>query len=348
MATWEENLQKRLTSPFDTPVYYFASTEDAMLQMAARQTLQALLAHTGDSEVTRIDGPAPDLGQVIAAAGAISFFGTPRIVELYQITPSAIKDKDAEELATLFAQLENAVLVVTCLYKDSKAAGTKKAKALLDAAARTGFAAELAKPTRRENIQFLHRVAAQYGAQFEQANGHDAAEALLDRAGEDHYLLENEVAKLAACCGYGTITEVAVTQWATHNIEADVFELARMITGGQQAAAYAKLDELLWLRHEPIAIAAALAGSYVDMYRVRIGADARQSTQAVFREMGYRGSDYRLKKAGESARRYSPRRLEACILCLAKLDRDLKSSALPDKTVLLQATVGQLLALGAR
>ncbi len=326
------------------PVYYLASAEEALLREAGAEARRALLAGEAEAEATRVAGPAPDMGEVVAAAGAISFFGTRRVVELWQISPSAMADKDAAELAALFGEVENAVLLVTSLYKDKKAADSKKAKMLFAAAAKAGFAQELARPTRRQNLDFLAAKAAALGASF--APG--AAEALLERAGEDRPLLENETAKLAAMAGYGQISRESVEKYAAHNVEADVFALSRAITSGRKAESYQKLAELLELRHEPTAIAAALAGSYVDMYRTRVGAEANKPAADVFKDMNCTGSPYRLQKARENARRYSTPALRQCILCLAGLDRRLKSSALPDKSILLQAAVGQLLRLGER
>ncbi len=341
MATAYDKLAQALKQPFSVPVYYFASTEEALLRAAAAQTRAALLAGDEGAESTRCDGPAPDLGEVIAAAGAISFFGTPRVVELREIQPGPIKDKDAAELAELFTQLENAVLVVTCLYKDKKAATSKKAKLLFEAAEKAGFAAVLNKPTRRENLDWLHELAAAQGAAF--APG--AAEELLDRAGDDRPLLENETAKLAAFAGYGSIGKGLVARHGTRNVEADVFVLARAITSGQRGAAQRQLCELLTLQHEPLAIAGALAGSFVDMYRARAGTAARRTPAAIAKDMGYT-NDWRVQKAKEAAARYSTENLRACVQCLAQLDRELKSNPLHNKAALLQAAVAQLMLLG--
>ena len=339
----DNKLEKALQDPFQTPVYYFASTEEALLREEAARVRSALLADDVGADITRVDGPSPDLGEVVAAAGAISFFGTPRVVELWEIAPPSLKDKDADELAALFDELENAVLLVTCLYKDKRVAASKKAKMLLDAAGKVGYSVVLAKPTRRDNLDLLQREAAAQGAAF--APG--AAEALLERAGESRPLLQSETQKLAAFAGYGTITTELVERFGTHNVEADVFQLSGMITSGRRAAAQQKLTELLALRHEPIAIAGALAGSFVDMYRVRTGQKARRSFSAMAKELGYT-SEYRLQKAGENAARYTANSLRKCILLLAKLDRELKSSALHDKSTLLLAAVGELILLGER
>lgn len=339
----QDKLDGILQDPYACPVYYFASTEQELLRRCAATVRTALARACGDAEVTRIDGPAPDLGEVVAAAGAISFFGTPRVVELKEITPSAIKDKDAEELGGLFGALENAVLIVTCLYKDKKTATSKKSKALFGAAQAAGYAAELAKPTRRETLAFLEQTANQQGASF----GSGAAEQLLDRAGDDQALLATETAKLAALSGYATITTELVNRHAVHNIEADVFQLAGLITSGRRAAAHEKLGELFQLRHEPVALVGALGGSFVDMYRTRVGTAARRTPAAIAKDFGY-SNEWRIKKARENAEGYSTPRLARAVDCLVRLDRQLKGSALSDKTVLVQMAVDELISLRGR
>lgn len=341
MAT--KKLEDCLKEPYQTPVYYFASTEQPLLRETAVRVKKELLRMDPQAEISRVDGPEPDLGEVIASAGAISFFGTPRVVEIREMMISSMKDKDVDELAELFGQLENAVLLVTCLYKDKRVAGGKKSKLLLQAAEKNGFAQVLEKPTRRDNLAYMQEQAGLLGAKF--APG--AAESLLERAGDDRPLLASEVAKLAAFSGYTRITTEMVQKYGAHNIEADVFQLARYITSGQSGAAQEKLAELLALKNEPIAIVGALSGTYVDMYRVRAALESRRTLADVARDFGY-SSEYRVQKAKENSARYTTENLRQCILRLSQLDKELKSSALSDKTPLLQATVGALMLLGGK
>ncbi len=330
-----------LKNPLAQRVYYLASTEEAVLSEAAAIARKELLAQAQGEEVTRIDGPTPDIGEVIAASGAISFFGTPRIVELWNISPSAMKAKDVQELQQLFEQLENAILLVTCIYNDKKAATSKNAKALFETAKSIGFAAQLAKPTRREMVEHVRHFAVSLQTDFPQG----AVEQLIDRTGDSQIWLQNETAKLAAISGYTTITKDMVRQYATSNLEADVFELVRAIIGSSAAAVYKKMAELQELRHEPIAISAALASSFVDMYRVQQGVQNGKTISTIFKDMGYKGSEYRLQKAKENARSFTQQNLMQAILCLEQLDKQLKSSALPNKNLLLTATIGRILQL---
>ena len=84
-----------------------------------------------------------------------------------------------------------------------------------------------------------------------------AATALLERCGEDPFLLENEVDKLCALSGYQTVSASMVAEMGTVSLEADVFEMIRMITAKNATGACKKLQTLLRLQQEPIAITAA-------------------------------------------------------------------------------------------
>lgn len=67
-----------------------------------------------------------------------------------------------------------------------------------------------------------------------------AAAALLERCGEDPFLLENEVDKLCALSGYQTVTAAMVAEMGTVSLEADVFEMIRMITAKNATGACKK------------------------------------------------------------------------------------------------------------
>ena len=59
-----------------------------------------------------------------------------------------------------------------------------------------------------------------------------------------------------------------------------------------------------------------MIGSYVDLYRVKLGASKRKSYAAVFKDFGYKGSDYRLKRSAETASHYTLGQLETCLQVL--------------------------------
>ena len=301
------------------------------------------LADSGE-EATVLDGAAPELEQLIMAAGTISFFGTRRVVVLPEIDPAAYSDKDLDELCGTLESLENAVAVLGSVFplERGKLKTGKRAQKLIAACKKIGFAEELAKPKPYElKVMLIDRAKAQDTTLPE-----GAAAALLERCGEDPFLLENEVDKLCALSGYQTVTAAMVAEMGTVSLEADVFEMIRMITAKNATGACKKMQTLLRLQQEPIAITAAMIGSYVDLYRVKLGAAKRKSYSVVFKDFGYKGSDYRLKRSAETASHYTLGQLEACLQTLLDLDKSLKSQPVDDE-VLLEAALCRLALAGS-
>ena len=342
MSFREMQLEKALAQP-GCAVFYFYSTQEFLVRDAAQKTVRRLM-QAGDAELTRIEGPAPDIGEAVAAAGTISLFGTKRVVELPRVEPAAMGEKDVEALCDLMQSLENAVMVLTTVFKDDKAKSTKKAKLLISTAAKAGVALEFEKPSPGAVRDFLAARAQALGTRL--APG--AADAMVQRCGTDLYTLENELAKMAAVCGYTEVTPALVQQMGTLNVEADVFEMVRFVTANQLPRALHKLSQLLALQNEPIAITAAMIGSYVDLYRVKLGAAKRKSYSTVFKDFGYKGSDYRLKRSAETASHYTLPQLEACMQILLELDKSLKSQPVSAQTLLETALCRLAMAGGRR
>ena len=321
------------------PVYYFYSTEKYLVRQAVGAACAALAGADGE-EPTVLDGAAPEVEQVIAAAGTISFFGGRRVVCLPELDPAAYGEKDFEALTDTISSVENAVLVLGSVLeadRSGKARPGKRAQRLAALCAKLGWAEELAKPGPAALRQLVADRAAALGAELTGP----AASALLERCGEDPYLLENEVDKLAAAAGYRTITPALVAEMGVVSLEADVFEMVRMATAKNAAAACKKLRVLLRLGQEPIAITAAMVGSYVDLYRVKLGQQAKKSYSAVFKDFGYKGSDYRLKRSAQTAAGYTLPQLRRCLDILLELDQNLKGQPV-DPQVLLETALCRL------
>ena len=314
------------------PVFYFYSTEPYLVRRAVGAVC-ALLARSTGEEVTVLDGAAPDVEQLITAAGTISFFGTKRVVCLPELDPAAYSEKDLETFADTVADVENAVLVFGSVFeadRTGKARPGKRAQRVIAQCRKLGWAEELAKPGSTQLRQMMAERAAAQGAEL----SGPAGAALLERCGEDPYLLENEVDKLAAAAGYRTITPALVAEMGVVSLEADVFEMVRLVTARSTAAACKKLHILLRLGQEPIAITAALIGSYVDLYRVKLGQQHKKSYSAVFKDFGYKGSDYRLKRSAQTAAGYTLPQLKTCLDILLELDKNLKGQPVSPQILL--------------
>lgn len=324
-------------------VFYFYSTDSFLARSAAQKTAEILVANEG--ETTVLEGPSPSVEEMIMAAGTISFFGTRRVVELPALVPTAYLDKDIKEICDCISSAENAVFVIYSVFAEDRGKPKlgKQAKKLIEHCEKEGYAALLEIPSPAQVRQMLCQRAENLGTILSD----NAARSLLERCGQDLFLLENEVDKLAAASGYTEITPTLVAEFSTQNLEADVFQMVRLITAKNASAACEKLDTLLRLQNEPIAITAAMIGSYVDMYRAKCGQQCKKNYAQVHKDFGYKGSDYRLKKSSETASSYTKEQLNSCINILVDLDSALKSSPV-NSAVLLQTALCRLASAGVR
>lgn len=336
----EKELEKRLKA--GCALYYFYASDEALVHTAAQKTLKYL--NRDDPETTVLDGPTPSVEEIVLAAGTISFFGGKRLVLMPLIRPSTYSDKDLQELCDTLADTENAIFVLTSIIEESygKLRPGKREQKLIANCEKLGYCVQLNRPTGAALQAMARDWAKEAGADFAPS----AEAALLARCGEDQFLLKNEVEKLAALANYSTITKEMVSRLGTVTLDADTFDMVKLLTSGQADKAQQKLKTLLALQNEPIMITGALISNYLDLYRVLLGRRSRRSLGDVAKDFGYKGNwNYRLNSTEKTALRFKRAQLEDCLHILQRLDTDLKSSKL-DADLLMQKALCELALAG--
>ena len=336
----ENELNKRLKA--GCGLYYFYASDEALVHAAAQKALKYLTRD--DPETTVLDGPTPSVEEVVLAAGTISFFGGRRLVLMPLIRPSTYSDKDLQELCDTLSDTENAIFVMTSLVEErfGKLRPGKREQKLISCCEKLGYCVQINKPTASALQAMARDWAKETGAAF--APGAEAA--LLARCGEDQFLLRNEIEKLAALADYGTITPQMIAQLGTVTLDADTFDMVKLVTSGQTEKAQQKLRTLLALQNDPIMKTGALISNYLDLYRVLLGRRSRRALSAVAKDFGYSGNwNYRLSTTEKTAARFKRAQLEECLHILQRLDTDLKSSRL-DADLLMQKALCELALAG--
>lgn len=336
----ENELNKRLKA--GCGLYYFYASDEALVHAAAQKALKYLTRD--DPETTVLDGPTPSVEEVVLAAGTISFFGGRRLVLMPLIRPSTYSDKDLQELCDTLSDTENAIFVMTSLVEErfGKLRPGKREQKLISCCEKLGYCVQINKPTASALQAMARDWAKETGAAF--APGAEAA--LLARCGEDQFLLRNEIEKLAALADYSTITPQMIAQLGTVTLDADTFDMLKLVTSGQTEKAQQKLKMLLALQNDPIMITGALISNYLDLYRVLLGRRSRRALSAVAKDFGYSGNwNYRLSTTEKTAARFKRAQLEECLHILQRLDTDLKSSRL-DADLLMQKALCELALAG--
>ena len=168
------------------------------------------------------------------------------------------------------------------------------------------------------------------GCRFDGAS----ARYLVETVGEDINTLKNELDKLCSYVAHGEITKQTVDTVCTKTVEASVYNLSKQITECNMTAALKTLDELFYMRVEPIIILSTISGFYVDMYRAYVAKERGMRSEEIAKEFGYFGREFVVRNAMKDSAKFDYKRFELSFDALRLADKSLKSFSGDGRTAL--------------
>ncbi len=163
-----------------------------------------------------------------------------------------------------------------------------------------------------------------------------AAKLLVETAGDDITLLQNELIKLCAFIGGGTITRETVLCVSAKTVEANIYALTEKIIKCELDAAYKILDDLLFMKTEAIIILSTISSVYVDMHRLFA---AHGQRDRVATDFSYGNRAFTLKDAEFYLKRFDFNKLRLSFEAIWAADTALKSFSGNDRIILEQLIV---------
>lgn len=228
---------------------------------------------------------------------------------------------------------------VLIIWFDSLETDVKKSakfKKLMQSAEKGGGAAVLLNHRRTpELVKMLTDGAAKRNCKMETA----AAKYLVETAGDDITILRNELDKLCAYMTNGIITKETVEAVSIKTPEASVYNLSKFIFAKNSGQALALLDELFFMRFEPMMILYTVSSVYVDMYRVYTLKKSGMTNTEISAEFGYKGREFLLDRAAQNLAKMDFGRLSLSFSALIKADKALKSNGADPRLVLEQLII---------
>ena len=210
----------------------------------------------------------------------------------------------------------------------NKTLGTTKA--LLDSAAK-GFATikEFPGPDPFKPDRTIGWVVA-HARDIAQGIDRDAAELLVGRLGQDKFLLDNELKKLASYAGARPVKAKDVAVLSPPG-ESDVFKLLDMVLAGRLAESIVSVRRLIAHDH-PLKILAAM-GTYVrTWHQIKLMGERRMANEDIAKAVKWHA--FRVQKAQDALRRWNSGHLVQALDALAEADYALKGGGLPDLLVM--------------
>ena len=121
--------------------------------------------------------------------------------------------------------------------------------------------------------------------------------------------------------------------------EASVYNLSKFIFAKNSGQALALLDELFFMRFEPMMILYTVSSVYVDMYRVYTLKKSGMTNTEISAEFGYKGREFLLDRAAQNLAKMDFGRLSLSFSALIKADKALKSNGADPRLVLEQLII---------
>lgn len=198
-----------------------------------------------------------------------------------------------------------------------------KMKKLIEAIDRNGIVCELNYFTQAKLEGMAIAKCRRAGCEISEEN----AAFLAESVGGSLSLLQTEVEKLCAYKVSGEITRTDIEMLVPKRIEGNIYAIAKELFAGRVGGAMEIVNAMFIQQVEPINIMAALSGHFVDLYRAKLGINAKKSYSDAAAVFGYYGKrQYAMKTAYSQARSLSEEYLGDCIAVLYNANKLLNST----------------------
>ena len=238
-------------------LYFFHGEEtfllDHYLNEMRKKSMEEL---TWDFNYHRFNGENFTVQGFADAVEALPMMAEHTFVEVDEIDPFKMNESDREKMAEVFSDIPDYCTVVFT-YETVEWKPDKRLKKLWEAVSRHGTIVEFAKQNQRELVAWITRHFAARGKKIDP----NLCMYLIDITGGTMTALSGEIKKIAAFSGAETIVKADIDAVTEPVLDAVVFQMTDLMGGGDYGGALLKLQQLLKMQQEPIAILGAVGGS---------------------------------------------------------------------------------------
>lgn len=309
------------------PIYILEGDEAFLIEQFYQQ-IAPDSALDSEYEVISMDLEEDSIEAMLNEADSYSFFASKRLITVHHgailssQTSLKMSNTDKERLNTYFEN-PNPSSVVIFHHGTSKIDGRKK---LTKVAKKQGYVVDVTSPDESKVKQYLQQYLANQNFQL---SAH-LVDSLLVRVSYSLTQAIEELKKLQLYALSGNeIDEATLTQLVPRTMESDIFKLTNALSAKKYSEAIQIYEDLILLKHEPIAI----FGLIISQFRVML-------QSYILQRQGYQPSDiakllnihpYRVQIALQNARHISLSSLKNFYDYLAEIDFKLKTGVgMPD------------------
>ena len=278
-------------------LYFFHGEETLLLHHYLEQMKKLLLDPLTESfNFHRLNSETFELRAFADAVENLPMMAEATLVQIDDVDIFKLNESDREKMAEILRDIPDYCTVVftyiTAAWKPDK-----RYKKLWDAVDSCALVVEFAKQDQRDLIAWVTR----HFAANKKRISTDLCAYLIDITGGTMTALSGEIDKICAYSGAEEIKKSDIDAVTEPVLDAVVFQMTDQLSAGRYDQAVQKLQQLLKMQQEPLAILGAIGGHYRRISAARTLLDAGKSTYDLQKLCGI--PDYPARKTMEAARR---------------------------------------------
>ncbi len=328
----EIEFKKQLKEKNVSNCYLFYGNEDYLKKFYADKIAATFVTPGSETfSFRKYDGKDDTLEDVLEGANSMPFMSEYTVVIARDFPLDSLNSDDKEKFNSFMENLPDTSITVFWMDSIEVQSKNTKWKSVIDTFNKYATAVSFEKPTGKNLLKLLCAYSARQGC----AMNENTAVYLVEVAGDSLNTLFAEIQKAVNFAGQGNeITRECIDEIAVRSLEANVFDLSKLILNQNPQGALELLHTLMMQKAEPIDIFGVILMSFVDVYRVKMSVSGGESATYSAKFFDYRNKEFRLRNADRYARKLSVEQLRECFDCFAESDRALKSTAQSGELIL--------------
>lgn len=316
-------------------LYFFHGEETFLLHHYLGQIKKQLLAPLTESfNFHRLDNETFDIRSFADAVENLPMMAENTLVQVDDIDLFKLAEADRTKMTEILSDIPDYCTVIftylTVAWKPDK-----RLKKLWEAVDKNGNVVEFAKQDQRDLVAWITR---HFAARSKRISN-DLCVYLIDITGGTMTALAGEIDKICAYSGADEIRKSDIDAVTEPVLDAVVFQMTDLLSAGRYDQALNKLQQLLKMQQEPLAILGAVGGHFRRLGAARTLLDRGKSAYDLQKLYGI--PDYPARKTMEAARRFSTDFCRKAAQLVLETDYRMKTS-FDDSQRLLELLILQL------
>ena len=301
-------------------LYFFHGEETFLLHHYLEQVKMLLLDPLTESfNYHRLNGETFALRTFADAVENLPMMAEATLVQIDDVDLFKLNESDREKMSEILRDIPDYCTVVftyiTVGWKPDK-----RLKKLWEAVEGSGVIVEFAKQDQKDLIAWVTR----HFAANKKRISTDLCAYLIDITGGTMTALSSEIDKICAYSGAEEIKKTDIDAVTEPVLDAVVFQMTDQLSAGRYDLAMQKLQQLLKMQQEPLAILGAVGGHYRRISVARTLLDNGKSAFDLQKLCGI--PDYPARKTMEAARRCTPKFCRTAAQLVLETDYRMKTS----------------------